>query len=134
MLFDIHPSSNVPIYEQIVAQVTFAIAADDLTVGSMIPRVRELADKLVVNPNTVARAYQQLEQLGILEARRGRGMEITDKAPEICRTRRQEIVRNRIRQALHEAVGSALSPEEVRLLVEEELAHVNGHHRIRGKH
>ena len=56
MLFDIHADSPLPIYEQIVAQVTYAIAAGALEPGAMIPSVRELADKLVVNPNTVAKA------------------------------------------------------------------------------
>jgi GntR family transcriptional regulator len=126
MLFDIEPDSPVPIWEQIVAQVTFAIASGVLEVGTLIPSVREVAVRLVVNPNTVAKAYQELERRCVVESRRGKGMEVTADAPELCRLQRQEIIRNRVRQALREAVSSALSPDDIRSLVEEELVRVNG--------
>jgi GntR family transcriptional regulator len=126
MLIDIHPSAAVPIYEQIVAQVTYAIASGALGPGTLIPSVRELADRLLVNPNTVARAFQELERLGLVTARRGRGMEVTAEGPALGKARRQELVRQRIREALREAVSSALSAAEVRKLVEEELARANG--------
>ncbi|MFL5342388.1 MAG: GntR family transcriptional regulator, partial [Gemmataceae bacterium] len=92
----------------------------------LIPSVRDLAFQLTVHPNTVAKAYQELERQGILEAQRGRGMEVTVDAPKLCRGKRQDIVRGRIRDALREAVASALSPDEVLQLVEEELHRVNG--------
>ncbi len=128
MLLNVRPDSPVPIYEQIVAQVTFSVAAGDLKPGVLIPSVRELAQRLLVHPNTVARAFQELERLGVVTARRGRGMEVTPEAPAACRARRQEIVRGRIRDALREAASSALPPEAIRKLVEEELARVNGRH------
>jgi GntR family transcriptional regulator len=133
MLFTIQPKSPVPIYEQIESQITFAIAAGVLEVGALVPSVRELAGQLVVHPNTVARAFQELERSGVLAARRGRGMEVTPQAPALCQAQRQEIVRGRIREALREAASSALPPEEVRQLVEEELARVNGRPRPREK-
>jgi GntR family transcriptional regulator len=133
MILDIHPDSPVPIYEQIVVQVTFGVAAGALEVGTLIPSVRELAQRLLVHPNTVARAFQELERRGVVTARRGRGMEVTPEAPAACRARRQEIVRGRIRDALREAASSALHPEEVRALVEEELSRVNGQRRPREK-
>src|SRR5258707_13363162 len=103
MLFNVQPDGPVPIYEQIVAQVIYGVAAGALPAGSFIPSVRELAEKLVVHPNTVARAFQELERMGVVSARRGRGMEVTEEAPLGCRARRQELVRTRIRQALQEA-------------------------------
>ncbi len=134
MLFDIQPDSPVPIYEQIVAQVTFAVASGALEPGALIPSVRDLATKLVVNPNTVAKAFGELERGGVLQSRRGVGMEVTAQAPRLCRGRRQEIVRGRIRDALREAVSSALPTDEVARLVEEELARANGtSHRVTGK-
>ena len=126
MFFDIDFDSDIPIFEQIVTQVTFSIASGGVEVAALIPSVRELAHQLTVHPNTVAKAYQELERQGILEAKRGRGMEVTTEAPRVCRTKRQEIVRGRIRDALRDAVASALSPDEVRQLVEEELHRVNG--------
>ena len=64
--------------------------------------------------------------------RRGRGMEVTEQAPAVCQARRQELVRDRIRLALREAAASELSPLEIRRLVEEELAAVNGQSQPKG--
>jgi GntR family transcriptional regulator len=127
MLLDIRSDSSIPIYEQIVSQMIFSIAAGADPPGELVSSVRDLAVELRVHPNTVARAYQELERDGILVARRGRGMEVTADAPAICKTKRQDIVRNRIREALREAVNSALQPDEVERLVKEELHRVNGH-------
>jgi GntR family transcriptional regulator len=126
MLFSVQPEGPAPIYEQIVAQVIYGVAAGTLPVGTFIPSVRELAETLVVHPNTVARAFQELERMGVVASRRGRGMEVTEEALAGCQARRQELVRGRIRQALQEAAASVLAPEEIRRLVEEELARVNG--------
>jgi GntR family transcriptional regulator len=128
MLFDIeHDSiSTIPIYERIINKVTFAIASGSLQVGERIPSVRELAGRLNVHPNTVAKAFQILEERRLLVARRGLGMEVTAEAPALCRTQRQQIVRTRIKEALREAVSSALSADEIRRLVEEELSRANG--------
>src|SRR5437764_14216577 len=133
MLFELDSRSSVPIYEQIVAQVIFAIASDGLTAGEIIPSVRELAQRVLAHPNTVAKAYQELERRGIVTAKRGVGMEVTADAPRICREQRQEIVRTQIRDALRAAVSSALPDEAIRQLVEEELNHVNGQARPREK-
>jgi GntR family transcriptional regulator len=131
MIFAIQPDGAVPIYEQIVAQVIYGVAAGTLEVGTFIPSVRELAEQLLVHPNTVARAYVELERAGVVTPRRGRGMEVTPEAPDACKARRKELVRGHIRQALREAVASVLAPEEIRKLVEEELAAVNGSKRRR---
>ncbi len=93
MLFSIQPDGPVPIYEQIVAQVIYGVAAGTLEVGTFIPSVRELAEHLLVHPNTVARAFQELERAGVVTARRGRGMEVAEEAPAACQARRQELVR-----------------------------------------
>ncbi|HLJ95016.1 MAG TPA: GntR family transcriptional regulator [Gemmataceae bacterium] len=126
LLLHIQPDSPVPIYEQIVTQITFAIASGALEPGAMIPSVRDLANRVLVHPNTVARAFQELERRGVVAAKRGRGMEVTAGAPLACSSQRREIVRSRIREALREAASSALTPEEIRQLVDEELARANG--------
>jgi GntR family transcriptional regulator len=126
MLFRIEPESSTPIYDQIVAQVIFGIAAGGLEVGELIPSVRELAQMLEVHPNTVARAYQELERRGVVVARRGKGMEVTADALQRSRRERQDILRKRLRNVLREAVSSSLPLDEIRLLVEEELVRVNG--------
>jgi GntR family transcriptional regulator len=129
MLFDVRDNSPVPIYEQIVSQVIFGVASGAVMAGELIPSVRELAVRLTVHPNTVARAFQELEREGILEARRGRGMEVTPVAAALCRERRQAIVQARVRDALREAVSSAMEPEAIRKLVDEELHRANGYMR-----
>jgi GntR family transcriptional regulator len=133
MLFLIQRDGPVPIYDQIVAQVTYGVAAGTLEVGTFIPSVRDLAEQLLVHPNTVARAFRELERDGVVTARHGRGMEVTEQAPAICKAKRQDLVRTRIRQALREAVSSVLPPEEIRRLVDEELAAANGARRPREK-
>src|SRR5438067_7733729 len=126
MLFELHDKSPVPIYEQIVSQVIFAVASDGLAAGEIIPSVRDMAQRILAHPNTVARAYQELERRGVLTAKRGVGMEVTSEAPRLCRDQRQEIVRAQVREALRSAVAGALTPDEIRRLVEDELNHVNG--------
>jgi GntR family transcriptional regulator len=133
MVFAVRPDSTVPIYEQIAAQVVFGVAAGDPPPGELVPSVRDLAQRLIVNPNTVARAYQDLERLGILETKRGRGMEVTADAPALCDARRREIVRARVRDALREAVAGGLTADDVLNLVEEEWTKVNGRARRRGR-
>ncbi|HMF11602.1 MAG TPA: GntR family transcriptional regulator [Gemmataceae bacterium] len=131
MLFHLQFESPIPPYEQIVAQVIFAIASGALEVGSLLPSVRELGPRVLVHPNTVAKAYQELERMGVIVARRGKGMEVTPEAPARCQERRSGIIRQRIRDALHEAVTSALPPDEIRDLVEQELALANGQRRTK---
>jgi GntR family transcriptional regulator len=121
MWFDIHPESPIPIFEQIVSQVIFNIASGGLAVGDLIPSVRELGTRLTVHPNTVAKAFQDLERLGVITARRGRGMEVTADALKLCQAERRQRVRQRIRDALREAMSSGLPRDEVRRLVEDEL-------------
>jgi DNA-binding transcriptional regulator YhcF (GntR family) len=122
MLLTVSPDSPEPIYEQIVTQIIFAVASGDLLSGSLLPTsVRELAEQLLVHPNTVAKAFQELEQRGVLEARRGRGMEIRVGAVNRCRQQRRQIIEGRIRRVLREAASSGLPAAEIRRLVDEEL-------------
>jgi len=119
MRWRIRPDSDQPIYEQIVDQAIAAVAEESLTAGVLMPSVRELAETLLVNPNTVARAYQELERLGLVVARRGIGMEITAAAPELCKTRRQERASAALRAAFEEAFAAGLSRGEMRQMLDE---------------
>ena len=126
MRLRVSPDSAVPIYEQILSQVVFAVAAGDLPAGEAVPSVRELSQQLIVNANTVARAYQELERLGVVEARRGVGMFVTDGGPRVCRERRKVLVRDRVRETVREAAAAGLSAEELRRLVDDEWPRRNG--------
>src|SRR5258708_987859 len=127
MWIDLQANSGVPVYEQVVHHFIYAIASGTVPAETLIPSVRDLAGQLVINPNTVARAYQELERRGVVTARRGLGMEVTPEAPELCKDQRKEIVRERIRQAIREAVQSSLPTKVIRQLVDEELARSHRH-------
>lgn len=121
MHFALHFSNGIPIYEQIVRHIKFAVANGGLVVGEHIPSVREAAAQLAVNPNTVARAYRELQAAGILIPIRGTGLAVTPEAPQRCRSERLELIRERLRSVLSEARQNEITPEEVRQLVESEL-------------
>jgi GntR family transcriptional regulator len=109
------------------------VAAGDPPPGELVPSVRDLAQRLLVNPNTVARAYQDLERLGVLESKRGLGMEVTAGARTLCDARRREIVRDRLRDVLREAAAGGLGLDAVRAMVDDEWARLNGRGRRRGR-
>ncbi len=125
MFFTINPSNGLAIYDQVVRQVVFAIAAGSLHSGDMVPSVRELARELAINPNTVARAYRQLQDDGVLQNVRGTGLVVTDGACACCLAERLELLRNRIQQVLVEAKQSRLETAQLRVLVESELAAID---------
>lgn len=122
MFFSIDPTNGVPIYEQVVRQVLFAVAAGVLQPGELVPSVREVARELAINPNTVARAYRRLQDDRVLEPVRGTGLAVAPDAPERCRQKRLALVRARLQQVFQEARQSRLEPGELRALVESELA------------
>jgi GntR family transcriptional regulator len=122
MFFAISAHNGVPIYEQIVRQVKFAVAAGLLAPGERVPSVRELARELVINPNTVARAYRELQTEGILETVRGTGLEIATGAGRLCADERLKLVRARLKEVFREAAQSRLDVKQLRALVERELS------------
>lgn len=121
MLIKVDLADSTPVYVQIMSQTKYAIATGLRRAGERVPSVRELAVETRVNPNTVARAYRELEREGILEMRRGLGLFVTADAPKICRRDRKAIVAGKVGQALREAVQAQLSEQEIRDLVESEL-------------
>jgi GntR family transcriptional regulator len=121
MFFAIDTANGIAVYEQIVRQVKFAVAREAVKPGEMVPSVRELARELAVNPNTVARAYRQLQSDGVLESVRGTGLEVAARARDRCRRETVELIRARLRQVLVEARQSQLSVAQLQQLVEEEL-------------
>jgi GntR family transcriptional regulator len=124
MFFHIDPHNGLSIYDQIARQIKFAVAGGVLKAGEMIPSVRDLARELAINPNTIARAYRQLQDDRVLEPVRGTGLEVATGAGERCRSERLKLIRARLRQVLTEAKQSGLDPRELRALVDKELAAV----------
>jgi GntR family transcriptional regulator len=122
MFLHIDPHNGLAIYEQIVRQVKFAVAGGALAPGELVPSVRELARELAINPNTIARAYRQLQDDRVLAALRGTGLEVAAGAAERCRHERVKLIRARLRQVLAEGLQGGLSRRELRELVESELS------------
>ena len=113
MLFRIDPAKDVPLHEQIAAQIRRAIADGKLRAGEQLPPARDLAASLGVNMHTVLRGYAELEREELVTLRRGRGVTVTD-AP-LNRARLFELVRELAREARRLGVA----PEEVIALLRE---------------
>ncbi|HEX4609352.1 MAG TPA: GntR family transcriptional regulator [Urbifossiella sp.] len=112
---DIHisPHDGVPIYLQIVTQVKYLIAAGRLVPGEELPAIRVLADRLTVNPNTVARAYRELEVAGVVEKRRTAGTYVSAAGSPLARRERLKILTERIDALLAEARQLGVRTDDV---------------------
>ena len=110
---------GVPIYLQIVNQVKYLVASGRLAPGEELPAIRVLAERLVVNPNTVARAYRELELAGVVEKRRTAGTYVSDAGSRLARRERLKIVTERIDALLAEARSLGIGTDEVIELLRE---------------
>jgi GntR family transcriptional regulator len=115
----ISAADGIPIYLQIVNQVKYLVAAGRLQAGDELPAIRVLADRLLINPNTVARAYRELEGAGIVEKRRTAGTYVTDQRSPLARRERVRILTERIDALLAEARQMDIPFEEIGKLLEQ---------------
>ncbi len=122
MFFTIDPDNGLAIYDQIMRQVKFAVASGALQAGQRVPSLQELSAQLALNPNTVARAYRELQAEGVLEMVRGVGLEISSKAVKRCQQERDALIRERMRSVLTEARQSQFDDAELQRMFDEELA------------
>ncbi len=118
LALSISPASDVPIFRQIVLQIHRALALGHLRVGDQLPAVRALAEMLVLNPNTVARSYQELIRDGVLESRSGVGVFVTEKRQVFSQSERQRRLERAAEQLCHEAVMLGAGLSEVREVLE----------------
>ena len=109
MQIHISPTDGVPIYLQIVNQVKYLVSSGRLAEGEELPPIRVLAEKLLVNPNTVARAYRELEMAGIVLKRRTTGTYVSGVGTRLGRRDRVKIITRRIDALLAEARHMAIS-------------------------
>jgi len=121
MFLRIDAHNGLAVYDQISRQVKFAIADGTLTSGEMVPSVRELARELTINPNTVARAYRQLQQDQVLEPVRGTGLVVSSGARKSCQAERVRLIRARMHDVLVEANHSGLDTKKIEELFHTEL-------------
>ena len=124
MFLPIDAHNGLAIYDQIVRQVKFAIAAGAVADGDLVPSVRESARELAVNPNTVARAYRKLQEDRVLEVVRGTGLAVTSGARKACQAERRRLIRARLREAITEAYRSGLERSQIEGLFGVELKSV----------
>ena len=117
----ISTGSNTPIYKQITDQVWLAFVTGKLEVGDQLPTVRTLAEDLVVNPNTVARAYADLTRDGLIESRAGRGVFITRKRKVFTREEGWRRLEPLIDAAIGEAMAMDFTHQELREAFEKKL-------------
>lgn len=119
MRLNISPTDGVPIYLQIVNQVKYLVASGRLSPEDELPPIRVLAEQLLVNPNTVARAYRELEQAGIVYKRRTAGTYISGAASPLARREQVRILSQRADSLLVEARQMGFTTDEVIELVRE---------------
>jgi len=113
MQLHISTGDGVPIYLQIANQVKHLLASGRLAPGDEIPPIRVLARQLLINPNTVARAYLELEREGVVQKRHGSGTYISDAGSPLGRKERLKILSGRIDALLAEASNLRIEPAEL---------------------
>lgn len=113
----ITPQSGLPIYRQIVDQMKYLVASGRLRPGDDVPPIRTLAEQLIINPNTVARAYRELEVEGLLTKRQGAGTYISNGGSPLAKEQRERILRERAESLAAEARNLGFELEELIAIV-----------------
>jgi GntR family transcriptional regulator len=113
MMTHVDIDSSVAVYVQIENHVQFAIAAGKIKSGDQLPSVRELSERLGVNPNTVAKAYRDLEVMGLLYTRRGMGVFVNKGIESRCREDTRKKILGRLHEVISEAKASGFSDSEL---------------------
>src|SRR5262245_27479174 len=122
MLFRTNPSSGVPIYLKLMEQVKHAVETGALRAGEQLPGIRTLAEELVINPNTVAKAYRELEHEGVIELRHGAGAFVAANARAKKLTDQLRAAQSAVATTVERLRARGLTDEEIRRLFEAELA------------
>jgi GntR family transcriptional regulator len=122
MIFQLNYKSGKPIYLQLVDQIKSAAASGALQTGEALPSIRPLAEELRVNRNTIAKAYSELESLGVVETQPGRGCYLKGNHAEMRKDVRRKLLMEEIDQALVQAHHLQVPQEEFLQLVHERMA------------
>jgi len=131
MLFRVNQASGIPLYVQLMEQVKHALETGALRGGDQLPAIRKLAEDLVMNPNTVVRAYRELQHEGIIELRHGSGAYISERAAGPARVTRK--AQSIVQATLDRLTQLGLTGEEIHRLMENELAQMRNGQIGRGK-
>ena len=125
MIVKPNPALGVPIYLQLMEQIKHAIETGALRPGEQLPGMRRLAEELVMNPNTVAKAYRELEHEGVIELRHGAGAFVAGNAKPKKALEKLTAGQSLVAETVKALRTQKLSDEEIRRLFEAELAGVN---------
>jgi GntR family transcriptional regulator len=125
MLLRPNPSSGVPIYLQLMEQVKHSIETGALRPGEQLPGIRPLAEELVINPNTVAKAYRELEHEGVIELRQGAGAFVSANAGARTLTDKFRAGQAIVAAAVEKLHACGVTDDEIRRLFEADLAGLN---------
>lgn len=120
-MIKVDASSFVPIYEQIKKEFKKEIFSGNLKPNDSLPSIRDLATELLINPNTVARAYRELEREGFIYTRKGKGCYVADDSTQLMIEERKSILTQSFDEVIEEAKRFGLSTEEIKELFEERL-------------
>jgi GntR family transcriptional regulator len=123
VLFRVNQASGIPLYVQLMEQVKHALETGALRAGDQLPAIRKVAEDLIMNPNTVVRAYRELQHEGIIELRHGSGAYVSERAAGPARvTRKAQTI---VQSALDRLVQLGLTGEEIHRLMENELSQLS---------
>lgn len=120
---DVNPRSGVPIYVQLVQQITHALEIGILHTGDQLPTVRQLASELTIAPNTIVKAYDELARLGLIESRQGVGTLVTANMQGVLHQHQIEVLFEQMTALVRDAANLAISEQELRNHFERALAH-----------
>ncbi|MEG0372131.1 MAG: GntR family transcriptional regulator [Clostridium sp.] len=118
-MIKIDPRSSMPIYEQIITNIKEAILKGIISPSDKLPSIRELAGMLVTNPNTISKAYMELERQGVIETLRGRGTYICENYKPRLEEERMEVLKNALKQVVLEAKYLNLSDDKLCELIKD---------------
>jgi GntR family transcriptional regulator len=119
----IDPHSGFPVYRQMMDQIRYYVASGVLAPGDQLPSIRDLAQKLAVNPTTVVKAYSELEHAGVIEMRHGKGVFVAQHSLRMSDREREKALRRLARQLAVEAAQMSAPTDLVLTIVQEEIAH-----------
>ena len=125
-----NPSSGVPIYLQLMEQVKHSIETGALRPGEQLPGIRPLAEELVINPNTVAKAYRELEHEGVIDLRHGAGAFVAANAGARKLTEKLRAAQAVVAASVEKLRARGVTDDEIRRLFEAELAAANKEGRL----
>jgi GntR family transcriptional regulator len=114
MIIKLDSASDIPIYEQIKKYIKGKISLGDLKANNPLPSIRELAIQLLINPNTVARAYRELELEGFIYTRKGKGCYISEDSTFLVQKERKTMLNQIFDKAIEEAKHFNITPKEIK--------------------